>query len=286
MNTAKFQFILSMIIVGSVGLFVRLLPFPSSQIAMARGAIGCLFVLGFSLIFKKHLSIKRIKADLVILLCSGTALGINWILLFQSYHYTTISNATICYYIAPVIVVLMSPMLLKEKLSITKVCCVLVAITGIALIAGIGGQGPNDFLGVLYGLGAAVFYATMMLMNKFLNEVTGIERTIIQLGAATVSLLPYVALTTTINTSIITGQSILLLVAVGIVHTGCVYLLYFSSMKNLKGQTIALLSYIDPVVAILLSSLLLHEPMSVWQIIGGILILGSAIISETYANKQ
>jgi len=281
MSTAKFQFILSMFIVGSVGLFVRLLPFASSQIAMARGAIGCLFVLGFSLLFKKQLSLKRIKADFIILLCSGTALGINWILLFQSYHYTTISNATICYYFAPVIVVLLSPVLLKEKLSIAKVICVLAAITGIVLIAGVGGKGANDFLGVLYGLGAAIFYASMMLLNKFLHEVTGIERTIIQLGAATVSLLPYVALTTTINISTITSKSILLLFLVGIVHTGCVYLLYFSSMKNLKGQTIALLSYIDPVVAILLSSMLLHESMSMWQIIGGVLILGSAVISET-----
>lgn len=285
MNTSKFQFILSMVIMGSVGLFVRLLPFDSSQIAMARGAIGCIFVLGFSLIFKKQLCLKRIKADIKILLCSGIALGINWILLFQSFHYTTISNATICYYFAPVIVVLLSPVLLKEKLSITKIGCVLAAISGIALIAGVGGKGTNDFLGVLYGLGAAVFYASMMLLNKFLHEVTGIERTIIQLGAATLSLLPYVALTTTINTSIITVQSILLLFVVGIVHTGCVYLLYFSSMKNLKGQTIALLSYIDPVIAILLSSLLLHEPMSIWQIIGGTLILGSAVISETYNAK-
>lgn len=285
MKTAKFQFLLSMIIVGSVGLFVRLLPFASSQIAMARGAIGCAFVLAFSIIFKKKLSFKRIKADLPILLCSGTALGINWILLFQSFHYTTIANATICYYIAPVIVVLLSPVLLKEKLSTVKILCVLGAISGIAFIAGVGGKGSNDFLGILYGLGAAAFYASMMLLNKFLREVNGIERTVIQLGAATISLLPYVAFTTTVNPSMVTSQSILLLLVVGIVHTGCVYLLYFSSMKNLKGQTIALLSYIDPVVAILLSSILLREPMSIWQIIGGILILGSAIISETYKKE-
>ena len=167
MNTSKFQFILSMVIVGSVGLFVRLLPFASSQIAMARGAIGCLFVLSFSLIFKKQLSLKRIKADFIILICSGTALGINWILLFQAFHYTTIANATICYYIAPVFVVLLSPILLKEKLSLTKLCCVFAAISGIALIAGVGGKGNNDFVGVLYGLGAAVFYASMMLLERF-----------------------------------------------------------------------------------------------------------------------
>lgn len=284
MNTAKFEFILSMVIVGSVGLFVRLLPFASSQVAMARGAIGCIFVLSFSLLFKKKISLKRIKDDFIILICSGTALGINWILLFQSFHYTTIANATICYYIAPVIVVLLSPVLLKEKLTLSKVCCVFGAITGIALIAGIGGRGSNDFIGVLYGLGAAVFYASMMLLNKFLHQVTGIERTIIQLAAATISLLPYVAFTTTVSSSMFSAKNVMLLLVVGIVHTGCVYLLYFSSMKNLKGQTIALLSYIDPVVAILLSSLLLKEPMTMWQMVGGALILGSAIISETYAK--
>ncbi len=287
MNTAKIKYISAMLIFGSVGLVVRMLPFPSAQIALARGFIGCLFLLASVFFFRKHLSLQRIRADLWVLILSGIAIGINWILLFQSYRYTSISNATICYYCAPVIVVVLSPFVLKEKLTLVNSCCIGAALLGIILITGSSGAaGSNDLAGILYGLGAAAFYASVILLNKFFRHVTNMERTIVQLAAATISLFPYVLLTSPVDAGMITLQSIALLLVVGVIHTGFSYFLYFSGLNTLKGQTAALFSYIDPLTAILLSALLLKEPMGLKQILGGILILGSTLAIDILARQE
>lgn len=286
MNTEKIKFIIAMTIMGSIGLFVRLLPLASSQIVLARGILGCIFVLIYSLLSKQTLSWKRIKADFWILLLSGIALGLNWMLLFEAYKYTTISTATTCYYLAPVLVVLVSPVLLKEKLSARKIICLGISMIGIILIAGINALVPSDLLGVCFGLAAAVFYASLMLLNKFLRHVTPIERTIFQLGISALSLLPYVLFTSGFAPVQFTLFNLVILLIVGFIHTGFVYLLYFSSLEHLPSQSIAVLSYIDPVVAILISVFLLQEPMSLLPMLGSILIICSAAVSEYEPTRK
>ncbi|HZK85234.1 MAG TPA: DMT family transporter [Desulfosporosinus sp.] len=287
MKKAKVLFILSMLIVGSIGLFVRSIPFTSPQIALVRGVVGSIFVFVFGFVSHQEILWKRIKANLLVLIVSGIALGVNWILLFQAYKYTTISTAMICYYFAPVLVILLSPLILKEFLNTVKVFCILFALGGMSFIVGVGGHsaGSNDFLGIIYGLGAAVFYTMVIILNKFLNNISGIERSFTQLAVSAVSLLPYVLLSGGIQLSDVTTISIILLIVVGVIHTGVVYLLYFSSMQDLSSQTVAALSYIDPVAAILMSSIFLHEKMTFLQMFGGILILGATFVNEIYGTK-
>ncbi|QUH19647.1 DMT family transporter [Alkaliphilus sp. B6464] len=283
MKKARIQFVLSMLIVGSMGLFVKNIPFSSAQIALVRGILGCAFIFVFGLLSSEKVSGEKIKANRWILIASGIALGGNWILLFQAYKYTTISNATICYYFAPVLVMILSPLILKESLNTLKVMCIVAALVGLVCIAGVSQtSGVNDFVGVLYGLVAAVLYATVIFLNKQLKDITGIESSIVQLGIAAVSLLPYVLLVDGIQLDKMTVKPIVLLLIVGVVHTGVVYLLYFSSMRELSGQSIAALSYIDPVVAIILATIFLHEKMTIVQLIGGILILGATFVNEIY----
>jgi len=276
-----------MLIVGSIGLFVRSIPFSSAQIALVRGILGCAFVFVFSLMSGHKISGKNIKANLWILIASGIALSVNWILLFQAYKYTTISNATICYYFAPVLVMILSPLILKEPLSVLKVLCIVAALVGLACITGVSQKaGANDFVGILYGLGSAVLYATVIFLNKCLKDIKGIESSIVQLGVSAISLLAYVLMSEGFKLDEITVTPIVLLFIVGVIHTGVVYLLYFSSMRELSAQSVAALSYIDPVVAILLASIFLHEKMTIVQIIGGILILGTTFFNEIYAQKK
>ncbi|EPS50556.1 DMT family transporter [Clostridium botulinum] len=287
MKIARIQFLLSMLIVGSIGLFVRSIPFSSAQIALVRGILGCAFVLVFSLMSGQKISGKNIKANLWILIASGIALSVNWILLFQAYKYTTISNATICYYFAPVLVMILSPLILKEPLSVLKVLCIVAALVGLTCIAGVSKKaGANDFVGILYGLGSAVLYATVIFLNKCLKDIKGIESSIVQLGVSAISLLAYVLMSEGFKLDEMTVTPIVLLLIVGVIHTGVVYLLYFSSMRELSAQSVAALSYIDPVVAILLASIFLHEKMTIVQIIGGILILGATFFNEIYAQKR
>lgn len=281
MKSSKLIYIIAMLFFGSIGLFIKNIDLSSGQIALVRGIIGCIFLLAARPVLKQPLSVKAIRSNLILLVISGTAIGFNWILLFQSYKYTSIANATLSYYFAPVFVIFISPIFLKERLTKTKVLCILAAILGMFMVVGIGEEaGKNNVIGICYGVCAAVLYASVIIMNKFLKGLSGIETTLVQLGAASIVLLPYILFTEKVHIMSLDRNSFLLLIIVGIIHTGFAYLLYFTAIKKLSGQTIAIFSYIDPISAILLSSLILGEKMTWLQILGGILILGATFISE------
>ena len=220
------------------------------------------------------------------LLIAGVAIGFNWIFLFQAYNYTTFSIATICYYLAPIIVMFLSPILLKEKLNLIKVICIIAAMIGMLCIVGIENWNISggNIIGILYGLGAACLYASAIILNKFLKDISGSDSSIVQLLIAGIFLIPYVLLTDGIKFSA-NIISISLLLILGIVHTGIAYLIYFTVIQRLSSQTVAIYSYVDPISAIIMSSILLNERMSFLQIMGGILILGSTFISEIYSQK-
>ena len=284
-NKAKLELIASMFIFGTIGIFVRHIPLPSSMIALVRGFVGAFFVLLFVYLKKSKLDKEAIKKNFVMLALSGAFIGINWILLFESYHYTTVATATLCYYMQPIFVILASPFLLKEKLTPKKVICVLVALIGMVFVSGVlqtGIPALSEAKGILYGLGAACFYATVVLMNKKITEINAYDKTIMQLGMGAIVLSPYGMLTQDFGTATLSMTPSLwaLLLFVGLVHTGVAYALYFDSMKDLKAQTIAIFSYIDPIVAIILSALLLKENMGLYGVIGAVLVLGSTFISE------
>lgn len=281
MNKQKLLFALAMLIFGSIGLFVRTLPFTSSQIALARGLIGSAFLFASSFILKKGLSFKRIRNNLKVLLPLGIMLGFNWILLFQAYRYTSIANATVSYYCAPVIVMLLTPVVFKEPLTRTNVLCIFAAMAGMVCISGAGGVlDRQNLIGVAYGFGGAVFYAAIVLTNKFLKDISDFESAFTQLFIAALALLPYVLLTDGIRLAGASAGAVLLLILVGMVHTGFSYLLYFASLPRLDSRTIATFSYIDPISAILLSSLFLAEPITLVQAAGAVLILGATLVNE------
>ena len=284
-NRAKLQLIASMFIFGTIGIFVRYVPLPSSVLALVRGFVGSIFVFLFLMLRKSSISKEAIQKNLKMLIFSGIALGVNWILLFEAYRYTTVATATLCYYLAPIFVIMVSPVLLKERLSVKQMICVAFALLGMVFVSGVletGIPALSEAKGVLYGLGAAVFYATVILMNKKITEISAYDKTIMQLGTAAVVLLPYILLTEPLGelVALLTPFSVGMLLFVGIVHTGVAYVLYFGSMKDLNAHTIAIFSYVDPIVAILLSALFLKEAMGLHGVIGAVLVLGSTFISE------
>jgi len=287
MKKYKLGLIISMLIWGSIGIFVKYINFTSSQIALVRAIVGSIFLMIFSMISKESLSKEKIKSNLLVLICCGICLGFNWIFLFQAYHYTTVSTATICYYVAPIIVMFLSPFLLKEKINSVKVCCIVAAMIGMLCIVGIdkSSMGENNMVGILYGLSAACFYTGVVILNKFLKGISGRDSAIVQLSVSAIFLLPYVIFTEKISLVGVSSKSIILLLVLGVVHTGIAYLLYFTVIQKIESQTVAIYSYVDPISAIFMSAIILNESMSLLQIIGGILIIGSTFISEVYSNK-
>lgn len=290
MLRSKLMNLSAMLIFGTIAVFVRNIELTSKEIAVLRGVIGSIFLLGVMLFSKEKTSFSAIKKNLPILVLSGLGVGANWIFLFEAYKYTTVSIATLSYYCAPIFVTIMAPIILKEKISLIKFLCVCTAMIGMLCIVGTNkgsiGEGYNHFLGIIYGLTAAVGYASVILMNKFIKGLKGVETTVTQLVFASILLLPYVMVTSGFDFSKMTGISWGYMIFLGVVHTGFAYALYFSSLKELKGQTIAVLSYIDPITAVLISALFLGEQLTIFQIIGGALILGSTFISETQGKKE
>ena len=278
---SKIIFIISMVIFGTIAVFVKAINVSSGEIALYRAILAALIIGLYLLITKQRIQIKEVKKDLALIAISGMLMGFNWIFLFEAYKYTTVSVSTLAYYFAPIIVMIVCPLLLKEKLTKKQIICFILSTIGLVLIIGISDLSLNSrhTIGVLLGLFAAVFYAAVIIINKYIKSISGIHRTLIQFLAAIIVLFPYVLITSgiTINNLEINGWICLLIV--GIVHTGITYCAYFSSLKNLKGQTVALLSYIDPFVAVLIS-FLMNEKMTFLQIIGGILIILGTILNE------
>ena len=291
-NSSKLNMMLAMFIFGTIGLFVKYIPLPSSLIAMLRGFAGAIFLFVFIKIKKQSMDKAAIKANLLKLCLSGAFLGFNWILLFEAYRYTTVATATLCYYLAPVIVILVSPFVLNEKLTWKKLVCVLISLLGMVFVSGVlgvlktGHFEKGEFTGILFGLGAACLYACIVLTNKKIKDISAYDMTIMQLAVAGLVLVPYVLLTQDISGIQLGAKAIALLAIVCIVHTGIAYALYFGSMKGLKGQTVAILSYIDPVVAIILSALILREGFTLSGVLGAVLILGATFANEIIDSKQ
>ncbi|MBQ7936078.1 MAG: EamA family transporter [Clostridia bacterium] len=279
----KIEYVIAMLVFGSVGLPVRFLPLPSGWIAMIRGLVGCLFLLAV----RRKPDRKAFQKNWLPLLVSGIAIGLNWIFLFEAYRHTTIAVATLLYYLAPVLVMLLSPVILKEKLTWKQGGVIAVALFGMVLVSGVGaGEGAGGLHGIVMGILAACFYATVMLANRFLKELEALDRTIFQLGIAGLTVLPYALLREGFSAAWFDWRSILLLALVAIVYTGIAYALYFDGLARLPGSASAVLAYLDPVTALLLSSLVLGEKMGVPQMIGAVLILGALLYGQLSDMKK
>lgn len=283
------MFVSSMLIFGTIGIFRRYIPVSSAFLAFSRGMLGGLFLLSFMKLKQKAVREKLSAHTAVWLAATGAVMGVNWILLFEAYNHTTVSIATLCYYMQPTIVMLLSPIFFREKLTMKKCVCVLAAIIGMALVSGvIGGEGAKsgDVTGILLGLCAAIFYSAVVIMNKRIIGVDAYQKTTIQLFSAGIVMIPYMLLKGESVSEGFSMTTVILLLIVGIVHTGIAYVLYFGSMDGLKAQSVAILSYIDPVSALLFSALLLKEPLNATDVVGAIMIIGSAVISEIPIGAQ
>lgn len=280
----KLKIILTMITWGTIGLFVRNISLTSIEISFFRAFIGSLFLSLIALINKEKMNKEALKENFLILLLSGVALGVNWAALFQAMKYTTISNATLSYYFAPVFIVIFSTLILKEKITIKNSMCILVSILGLFLILKSNSSGGasdyNHLKGVLFGLGGAILYAIIVILNKFIKDLSPLEITLTQLAISAIVLLPIVLKAGIGDIKGLDINTWLLILILGIIHTGIAYLFYFPSIRDVEAQTIAIISYLDPITAIIVSAIFLKEPMTGIQLIGGSLILASAYVNE------
>ncbi len=277
---ARMQIITAMVAFGTIGVFVRFIPLASSEIALWRGFIAFLVLSLFMRVTGRYSGLSKYRSELGKLFFSGAAMGFNWILLFEAYRFTSVALSTLSYYFAPTLMVIGSFIVFREQLTSRQVLCFTVSTAGLVLIIGVSGGGSSDLVGILFGLGAAVLYALVILTNKATGAIDGLTRTWIQFAAAIIVLAPYTYLVGGFHVLELDRTGLVSLLILGVIHTGIIYYLYFSALAHLKGQQVAILSYIDPIVAVVLSVALLQESITLLQLGGGLMILGATLLNE------
>lgn len=278
----RIKYIIAVVLYGTIGLFLRYVNLPSEIVAMFRGLIGSLFI--YLYLRLKHVPIdkKAIRNNLFLLLLSGICLGLNWIFLFASYMTTTVAIASLCNYLAPLFVIIVSPLVLHEKLEIKKLPFVALAFLGIVLVSGVFDEQKGSLIGIVYGVLAALVFSIIIICNRKLKDISVYDRSIVQLLVSAITILPYVLIHNqglSLNPDL---RSILIVIMLGVIHTGLAYCFYFSGMAKLDVETIAILGYLEPVVSVICSTVFLHEPMSVFGWLGAFMIIFSAFMSEKH----
>lgn len=284
---ARGKMLAAMLIFGSIGLFVRQIPLESTVIVLWRSVIGSLFLAAVLFLRRQKLNLPALRRQLPLLLFSGAVMGANWVCLFEAYRYTTVSTATLAYYCAPVLVLLISPFVLKEKLTWPRLVGITAAMAGMVLVAGRAWTGSAESMkGILLGLAAAALYATLMVLGKFVREISGLETTLVRLVGAAAVMVIYLAVVGTKTVVLPLGLPLAALLLLGMVHTGLACYLFFSAIEVLPAQTSALLSYIDPASALVFSALFLGERLQPSQFAGALLILGGAAFGESFRSSR
>ncbi len=277
---ARKLLLITVIAFGTVGLLVRGIPLPSAEIALFRAVIA-LVVLGlYLLISGKHRLLIEHKKQLWKFLLSGAVMAFNWILLFEAYKHTSIALATLAYYLAPTLMIVFGMVLLKESLTRKQVFCFALSTLGLVLMLGVSFGNSSDVKGVLLGLASAVLYATVITINRLSGQIDGLVRATLQFVGASIVMVPTILLGEGFHVQSLDVSGWVSLIILGVFHTGLCYALYFISIVRLKGQQVAILSYLDPLVAVLLSVLLLKESVTFWQLVGGIVMLAAAFFNE------
>ena len=274
------KYIIAVTLYGTIGVFLRYVQLPSEAVALCRGAIGAAFILLYLKARHKKLDWAAIRENLFWLVLSGICLGLNWVFLFAAYTKTTVAIASLCNYMAPIIVIIIAPVVLHERADWRKMPCVLAALIGIVLVSGVLNGGNANLSGVLMGLVAAVGFVCVVICNRKIRDIPALDKAVVQLAVSAVTILPYVWIKNLGTPVAVDLRSILIVLLLGVLHTGVCYCFYFSGMGSLPVQTVAILGYLEPVVSVLCSAVFLHEAMSPGGWVGAVLILAAAAISE------
>lgn len=278
------RYLIAVVIYGTIGFFLHYTNCASEFVVICRGFIGSLFIILIMFIKRDLPDLKAIKKNLLMLIISGVSLGLNWVFLFAGYRYG-VAVSSLFNYLAPVIVVVISAIFLKSKLNVAQIGCVIGALIGVVMVSGVfESQSGVDMHCVIYGTLAAVGFVFLVLCNKRIKDIKPLDKTVVQLFVSALTVLPYVIMNNSFPKTIDT-TTLIIAIVLGIVHTGIAYIFYFNSIDVLNSDKIAILGYIEPVLAILTGALIFKEQLSIFGIVGAIMILSSALLNELLANK-
>lgn len=275
----KIKLALVMIIWGSLGVFTKSIPLSALSLAFLRASIA-LPVLLVAMKMNKAGKVEwaRLKPYLV----SGVLLGFGWLTLFYGFKHTSISSAVIIYNMCPVYVMIAAPLILKESISKLQIAVILCSFLGLFLIVGHNVSEGYGYMGMALSAISGMIYAAIVLINRGIKcRVDNQTATLVQIFTAMLVLLPFVLMEGNILTVVnLDTRAIVFTILVGILHTGVAYTLFFSLYAHMKSVEIVSYSYLEPLFGILFSVIIVGERLTIMQIIGGLLILGSTYVGE------
>lgn len=281
MKSAYIYYILALLLFGTNGIVASYIQLSSYEIVFCRTLIGSLLLLVIFLIKREKWTFYKYKKQFLFLTLSGMAMGLSWMFLYEAYTQIGVSVASLMYYCGPVIVMALSPLLFKEKLTSSKVIGFLAVLLGIFLVNGNPALLQNNSFGIVCGLMSAVMYSFMVIFNKKAAPISGLENSTLQLSVSFLTVAVFVGFKQGYHMSIDSG-SIFPLVFLGLVNTGIGCYLYFSKLEKLPVQSVSVLGYLEPLSAVIFSMLILGETMSLVQVIGAALIIGGALFAECF----
>ena len=284
MKASYLKYIFALLLFGSNGIVASLIHLSSYEIVLLRTLIGSLLLIAIFFIAREKLTFYKYKTQSIFLAVSGIAMGTSWIFLYEAYDEIGVSLASLAYYCGPVIVMILSPILFRERLTKLKVCSFLVVLVGIFLVNGTAFENGVSVWGLACGLLSAVCYSLMVMFNKKAKDITGLENSMLQLFVAFLTVAVFVGIKQGYRMQIDT-QSIIPILVLGLLNTGIGCYFYFSSIGKLPVQTVAICGYLEPLSAVVFSVIFLKETMLPMQIIGAVLIIGGAMLGE-YRKKQ
>ncbi|MFI3238696.1 MAG: DMT family transporter [Lachnospiraceae bacterium] len=271
---------------GTLGVFVRYIPMSSAHIALVRTVVGSVTLVIIYMFRGNKIDIRVLKNNFIKLFVAGACIGFNWVILFEAYKVTSVSVATVVYYIAPAVVIVVSPILFAEKLSWNKMIGVLCAIVGMAFVSFSAGVGEVSIWGIFMAFCGAMMYATVTIVNKFIKDMGGFEAAMWEMIFAAGVLIPYCFLVEKDSFVIPDALGVVNVLTISILHTGVCYGIYFAAIQRMKAQSVAICSFADPFTALIISALFLRERMTLTQVIGAVLIIGGVMFAEVYHKRR
>lgn len=283
-NSATVKYLTALLLFGSNGIVASQIVLNSYEIVLTRTLIGALFLVIIFIFSKQEMRFLKNKLHFLYLFISGVSMGASWMFLFEAYRQIGVSVATLAYYCGPVIVMLFSQIIFKEKMTIVRL------VGFVAVLLGMFFVNQQAFLqgriswGLGFGILSAVMYALMVIFNKKAASITGLENPMWQLIASFITVAVFLVIKQGFSIPI-KSQTLMPILFLGIVNTGIGCYFYFSSIGYLPVQTVSILGYLEPLSALFFSAAFLGESLGFVQLIGAALILGGAAFGEWYIQN-
>lgn len=279
MKRSYFKYIAALLLFGSNGLMASHIHLTSYEIVLLRTLLGSLLLTSVFILTRQRPACFKHKKDLLFISISGVAMGASWMFLYEAYAQMGVSISSLLYYCGPILVMVLAPLLFKEKLTSFKVIGFIIVLCGVFLINGNIFESHRNLFGIFCSGMSAIMYAVMVLANKKSTHITGLENPVLQLIISFFTVAIFVVLKNGFTFHIQWNDWVWILI-LGFFNTGLGCYFYFSSIGTLPVQAVAIWGYLEPLSAVLFSVLLLSERMSVLQISGAVLILGGAMFAE------